>query len=204
MIHIKETIIVEGKYDKERIKKLCDAPIICTDGFNIYRSKELMRTIRHLSETTGIIVLTDSDQAGFRIRNYVKNCVGNKAKIKHAYIPSVSGKEKRKEKAGKEGILGVEGMDDSVLCDILTTLASNKDKSCVSPTLTKTDLYADGLSGKSDSAEIRKKVLHMLKLPPRLSPNAMVELINRSGIYDEYKTAVKICKSKTRKEGYDE
>lgn len=195
MIHIKETIIVEGKFDKERVKRLCDAPIICTGGFQVFRSKELMNTIRHLAATTGIIMLTDSDQAGFKIRSYIKSCIGDKGTVKHAYIPSVQGKEKRKDKPGKEGILGVEGMDDSVLKDILRRLATDDCGSVPEHILTKAELYSDGLSGKPDSLNLRRKVLKELNLPVRLSPNAMIEIINKSNMYDEYKHALKIHKT---------
>lgn len=195
MIHIKETIIVEGKFDKERVKRLCDAPIICTGGFQVFRSKELMNTIRHLADTTGIIMLTDSDRAGFKIRSYIKSCIGSKGTVKHAYIPSVQGKEKRKEKPGKEGILGVEGMDDSVLKDILKRLASDDCSSVPEHILTKAELYSDSLSGKPDSLNLRRKVLKELNLPVRLSPNAMIEIINKSNMYDEYKHALKIHKA---------
>lgn len=191
MIHIKETIIVEGKFDKERVKRLCDAPILCTGGFQVFKSKELLNTIRHLASTTGIILLTDSDQAGFKIRSYIKSCVGGRGTVKHAYIPSVPGKEKRKDKPGKEGILGVEGMDDSVLKDILYRLASDSEPKSSSRLLTKAELYSDGLSGKPDSLILRQSVLKELNLPVRLSPNAMIELINKADMYEEYKEALK-------------
>lgn len=194
MIHIKETIIVEGKFDKERIKRICDAPILCTDGFQVFKSKELLNSIRHLAETTGIIVLTDSDRAGFLIRNYLKSCIGKRGTVKHAYIPSVPGKERRKEKPGKEGILGVEGIRDAILEDILKQFAGQETlHNDVS--LTKTILYQDGLSGKESSLNLRKAVLKRLNLPTRLSPNAMIDIINKAGLYEEYQNAVRECKS---------
>lgn len=195
MIHIKETIIVEGKFDKERVKRLCDAPILCTGGFQVFRSKELINTIRHLACTTGIILLTDSDQAGFKIRSYIKSCIGGRGTVRHAYIPSVPGKERRKDKPGKEGILGVEGMDDSVLEGILQKLASDDEAKSPEKALTKAELYSDGLSGKSDSLKLRRAVLKELNLPLRLSPNAMIELINKADMYDEYKEALKLHSS---------
>lgn len=194
MIHIKETIIVEGKFDKERIKRICDAPILCTDGFQVFKSKDLLNSIKHLAETTGVIILTDSDQAGFLIRNYLKSCIGSNGAIKHAYIPTVKGKERRKEKPGKEGILGVEGMDDTILKDVLKGLASEQTPD-TSPSLTKTMLYHDGLSGRENSFELRKAVLRKLKLPTRLSPNAMIDMINKAGLYDKYKHAVNETKT---------
>ena len=187
MLTIKETIIVEGKFDKERVKQVCSAPVICTEGFRIFKSKEMLKTIRRLAETTGIIVLTDSDGAGFKIRNYIKTCVGGRGNVKHAYIPTVRGKERRKDKPGKEGILGVEGMEDAVLEEIIKKVSTPcAEKSA----LTKAELFRDGLSGKDDSRERRLKVLGRLNLPLRLSPNAMVDIINKAGLYDSYKTAV--------------
>ncbi len=187
MLTIKETIIVEGKFDKERVKRVCSAPVICTEGFRIFKSKEMLKTIRSLAETTGIIVLTDSDGAGFKIRNYIKTCVGSRGNVKHAYIPTVRGKERRKDKPGKEGILGVEGMEDAVLEEIIKKVSTPcAEKSA----LTKAELFRDGLSGKDDSRERRLKVLERLNLPLRLSPNAMVDIINKAGLYDSYKTAV--------------
>lgn len=187
MLTIKETIIVEGKFDKERVKQVCSAPVICTEGFRIFKSKEMLKTIRSLAETTGIIVLTDSVGAGFKIRNYIKTCVGGRGNVKHAYIPTVRGKERRKDKPGKEGILGVEGMEDAVLEEIIKKVSTPcAEKSA----LTKAELFRDGLSGKDDSRERRLKVLGRLNLPLRLSPNAMVDIINKAGLYDSYKTAV--------------
>ncbi len=189
MLNIKETIIVEGKFDKERVKRVCSAPIICTDGFELFRSKRMTETIRKLAETTGIIVLTDSDRAGFKIRNHIKNCVGSRGTVKHAYIPSLKGKEKRKDKPGKEGLLGVEGMDDEVIrCAIEKVAATEICES--NKILTKSEMYRDGVSGRDGSFELRQKILTRMKLPLRLSPNAMAELINKAGLYDEYKNAL--------------
>lgn len=189
MLTIKETIIVEGKFDKEQIRRVCSAPIICTDGFEIFRSKRMADTIRKLAETTGIIVLTDSDRAGFKIRGYIKTCTGGRGVVKHAYIPTLHGKEKRKDKPGKEGLLGVEGMSDNVLIETLKRVGTEAPEA-ETPTLTKAELYRDGLSGGEGSREKRSRVLSRLKLPVRLSPNAMIELINKAGLYNEYKNAL--------------
>ena len=189
MLDIKETIIVEGKFDKERVKRVCSAPIICTDGFEIFRSKRMLDNIRNLAETTGIIVLTDSDRAGFKIRNHIKTCVGERGVVKHAYIPSLHGKEKRKDKPGKEGLLGVEGMDDSVLIEAIKKVSTPAVATVQK--LTKAEMYSDGLTGHADSQNLRQRVLAGMKLPVRLSPNAMIELINKAGLYDEYKKALK-------------
>ena len=191
MLNIKETIIVEGKFDKERVKRVCSAPIICTDGFELFRSKRMTETIRKLAETTGIIVLTDSDRAGFKIRNHIKNCVGSRGTVKHAYIPSLKGKEKRKDKPGKEGLLGVEGTDDEIISRAIEKAAATE--ICESnKTLTKSEMYRDGVSGRDGSFELRQKILARMKLPLRLSPNAMAELINKAGLYDEYKSALAV------------
>ncbi|HIV85950.1 MAG TPA: DUF4093 domain-containing protein [Candidatus Monoglobus merdigallinarum] len=187
MLNIKETIIVEGKYDKQRVRRVCSAPIICTDGFRIFKSKEMLDTIKMLASTTGIIILTDSDRAGFKIRNYIKSCVGQSGTVKHAYIPAVEGKERRKERPGKEGILGVEGMDDKVIIKAIKSVATPEASSAV---LSKSELFRDGLSGTAGSRVRREYVLKALSLPVRLSPNAMIELINSAGLYDKYKAAL--------------
>ena len=122
MLHIKETIVVEGKFDKEQLKKITDAPIICTGGFSLYTEKSIINSIRTMAKKTGVIVLTDSDSAGFRIRNYIKQCVGSQGVIKHAYIPTIEGKERRKQVGGKEGLLGVEGMSEELLTQILQSV----------------------------------------------------------------------------------
>ena len=190
MIHIKEAIIVEGKYDKERLRNITDAPIICTHGFELYRSKALLNTIRTFAKNQGVIILTDSDRAGFRIRNYLKSCLGKDCQIKNAYIPSITGKEHRKDKPGKDGLLGVEGMDESLLEEILqNTATSVADYAEITP-VTKTDFYNDGLTGKSNSTELRKAFCKHLNLPPKLSANALLELINQIGGYPIYQEAL--------------
>lgn len=185
MLHIEDVIVVEGKYDKERLKKVTDAPIICTHGFELYRSKRIINSIRQMAKTRDIIVLTDSDRAGFRIRNYIKQCLGNNINIKHAYIPSVKGKEKRKEKPGADGLLGVEGMDTEILTDILKKITSDTTAKKLTP-VTKAEFYSDGFSGKSDSADKRKSLAKALSLPPNISANAMLEIINKIYGKEEY------------------
>lgn len=196
MLHIKELIVVEGKYDKEKLKKVTDAPIVCTNGFDLYRSKSVISSIRKLSEDRGIIILTDSDGAGFRIRAYLKNCLGKNCSIKNAYIPAVKGKEHRKDKPGKEGLLGVEGMSEAVLEDILSKVSSNScSDSYVS--VSKADFYALGLSGKPDSSKMRDKLAKKMGLPPRLSANGLLELINQTGgreLLDKYISTQKVSK----------
>ncbi len=188
MLHLKEIIVVEGKYDKEKLKKITDAPIICTNGFNLYRSKAIINSIKQLSKDRGIIILTDSDQAGFRIRAYLKNCLGDSCVIKNAYIPAIEGKEKRKEKPGKEGLLGVEGIDEDILEKILVKAGMETDAADFIP-VTKADFYTAGLSGKSDSSARRTQLAKKLGLPPRLSANGLLELINQTGgkeLFDKF------------------
>lgn len=190
MIHIKEAIVVEGKYDKEKLRHITDAPIICTHGFELYRSKSIIATIRRFSKTNGIIILTDSDRAGFRIRNYLKSCLGNDCIIKNAYIPAIYGKERRKDVAGKDGLLGVEGINEAVLEEILLKATVPIEKNNRVQKVTKTDFYNDGLSGKIDSAELRKKLTKGLCLPARISSNALIELLNQIGGYPVYREAI--------------
>lgn len=196
MLHIKETIIVEGKFDKIRLKKITDAPIIVTGGFALYKDKKIINSICAAARETGIIILTDSDGSGFRIRNYIKQCVGDRGKILNAYIPSLAGKEKRKDSPGKEGLLGVEGMNDEVLENILkdtTEVLINPIEN--EKPLTSAMLYEDGLTGHQNSRELRQKLSRELSLPPRLSSNAMIEIINRVYGYDRYKKALKKIKN---------
>lgn len=172
---IKETLIVEGKYDKIRLSSLVDANIIQTDGFMIFKNKEMIRLLSRLADETGVIILTDSDGAGFKIRNYIKNCLAGK-NVKHAFIPTISGKEKRKEKPGKEGLLGVEGMRDEqllkALLDVGYETIEEKEK------ITKSDFYVMGLSGQEKSKELREKLADFLALPRRLSSNMLLDVIN--------------------------
>ncbi len=190
MIHIKEAIIVEGKYDKERLRQLTDAPILCTHGFALYRSKALLNSIRSFAQNQGVIILTDSDRAGFRIRNYLKTCLGQDCVIKNAYIPLIPGKERRKEKPGKDGLLGVEGMTEEILNEILknaATMTYETDSQAVS----KVDFYQDGFTGKPDSGQRRRTLCKALNLPPNISANALLELINQLGGYSIYQDAIK-------------
>ena len=192
MLHIKETIVVEGKFDKEQLKKVTDAPIICTGGFSLYTNKNIINSIRNMAQKTGVIVLTDSDSAGFRIRNYIKQCVGNRGVVKHAYIPSVEGKERRKDAPGKEGLLGVEGMTEELLSQILENV-TEIDDDAIRPKeeiITKNTFYEDGLSGKDDSTQKRIKLAKALGLPMRISANALINVLNRAFTYEEYRREI--------------
>lgn len=180
MIKINEVIIVEGRYDKNTLSQIIDGTIIETEGFGIFSDKEKLNLFRRLAEIRGLVVLTDSDGAGFVIRNYLKGAIDPKY-VKHAYIPDVLGKEKRKSSPSKEGKLGVEGMSREILLSafqragVSVSEASGENKS---EPITKTDLYEAGLSGGIGSREKRLELLKRLSLPSRLSPNAMLDVLN--------------------------
>ena len=178
MIRIREAIIVEGRYDKNTLAQVVDAPILETSGFGIFHDSQRLALLRRLAETRGIIVLTDSDGAGFVIRNYLRGAI-DPAQVKHAYIPDVAGKERRKRTASKEGKLGVEGMRPEVLLEALRRAGATIDeKSTVKgKSITKADLYDLGLIGP-DSVEKRKALCKRLELPEHLSANALVEVLN--------------------------
>lgn len=185
MLNIREAIVVEGVYDEIKIKQLADATVITTDGFRIYNNKKKIDMIRRYAETTGIIIFTDSDRAGFRIRNYVKNLVGNK-NVRHAYIPDIKGKEKRKSAPSREGFLGVEGIDDKHIIEALENAGYTQREESDVRLITKADLFADGLSG-SGSRERRNALLKELELPGHISVNMMLDVLNDLYGYDEYK-----------------
>ena len=176
MIHIKEAIIVEGKYDKEKLRRITDAPIICTHGFELYRSKSIISTIRRFSKTHGIIILTDSDRAGFLIRNFICGIVDNKY-IKHAYIPQRPGKESRKPTPSKDGFLGVEGIDKETIIASIQN-AATVSLSEKSEKITKSDLYNLGFCGRSESSILRNKLLKFLDLPVGITANPLLSILN--------------------------
>lgn len=189
MLHIEETIVVEGKFDKEKLKKITDAPIVCTGGFSLYKNKPLINFLKSAAKNKGIIILTDSDSAGFRIRNYLRQCIGEKGRIVNAYIPTVEGKEKRKQTPGKEGLLGVEGISEEILSEILKKASVQRESKPLTQ-IDKTRFFSDGLSGKTDSAEKRKHLARALGLPVRISANAMLDIINKSIGLEKYETAI--------------
>ncbi len=192
MLKIKEAIVVEGNYDKIKLSSLVDTTIIVTDGFMIYKNKAMMNTISNLADKCGVIIFTDSDRAGFQIRNYIKNSLNGK-NIKHAYIPDIKGKEKRKDKPSKEGFLGVEGISDDIILEALKDCIT-KDETPEKRMITKTDLCVLGLSGGKDSHNNRLSLLRKLKLPSRLSANAMLDVLNKLYTYDEFINIVKKLK----------
>ena len=181
-LHTDRVLIVEGKYDAARLSHLTDAMILLTDGFAIYKDKKRQQLFKALAKKNGLILLTDSDAAGFRIRTYITNLVGEK-NVVQAYVPAIHGKEKRKPQPGKEGLLGVEGVDDAILLQILKdALGEEVSGEPVRPEgrqITYTDLYDWGLSGTAGSAERKAALLNRLSLPPRLSKKELVEALNR-------------------------
>ena len=194
MIKIKQAVIVEGKYDKIKLEQILDAVIIQTDGFGIFKDKQKQKFIRALAEKKGILILTDSDSAGFVIRSFLSGIVSPEY-ITHAYIPDILGKEKRKSEASKEGKLGVEGVSNEVILKALETagiIGEQTDSDAAEKKqVTKTDLYNDGICGKSNSLEKRKRLLKVLNLPERTSANSMLKIINTFLSYEDYKQAVK-------------
>ena len=179
MVKIKEAIVVEGRYDKNTLSQIVDATIFQTDGFSVMNDEKTLHLLRQVAKTQGLIVFTDSDGAGFVIRNYLKGAIDSQY-LKHAYIPDIYGKERRKAAPGKEGKLGVEGMKPDVILDCLRRAGATFDEGAVSPkeTITKQDLMELGLSGGADSSLKRKALLKHLNLPEHMSANAMLQAIN--------------------------
>ena len=177
-IKIKETIIVEGKYDKMRLSPLFDANIIELGGFQIYNNKDRLALIRRIADKNGIIILTDSDSAGFRLRHYLSSSIP-KANIKNVFIPDVSGKEKRKAKPGKENLIGVEGMTTEVLISAFKKSGIDVENGSFERTepFSKSFLYEAGLSGGENSSELRKKLCEHYSLPKMLTANSLAEIL---------------------------
>jgi len=195
MIYLDDIIIVEGKYDKIRLESLIEATIITTEGFGIFKDREKQRFLRRLSEKYDIIILTDSDGAGFLIRNFLSGIIAPE-KLKHAYIPDILGKEKRKENFSKEGKIGVEGMESNILLAALRHAGvkcceNNRDYNVGKKgKVTRIMLFEDGLSGGEGSRERRRELLRLLGLPERMSSNAMLAAINALITPDEYRNYV--------------
>lgn len=192
MLRIREAIVVEGRYDKNTLSQVVDTLILETSGFGIFKDPEQMALLRRAAEKRGLIVLTDSDGAGFVIRNRIKGAIPQQH-VKHAYIPDVYGKEKRKKRGGKEGKLGVEGMPPQVLEQVLrragaTFLEEQAPEEESAPPLTKADLFAAGLTGGPDSAAKRLALLKELSLPEHMSANALLAVLN--GCYSRQEARV--------------
>lgn len=184
MLKIREAIVVEGRYDKAALASFLDAVIIQTDGFGLFHDGERMALLRRLAEERGIIVFTDPDGAGFVIRNYIKSAI-DPAYVKHAYIPDIPGRERRKATASKEGKLGVEGVGPEIILHALRRAgATIEEEESKTPDarIGKADLYALGLSGAADSAALRRALREKLRLPERMTTNAMLDVLN--ALYD--------------------
>ena len=192
MVKIKEAIVVEGRYDKNTLSQIVDAPILETAGFGIFKDKKQMALLRKIAETRGLIVFTDSDGAGFVIRNHIKSAIPAQY-LKHAYIPDILGKEKRKADPGKEGKLGVEGMTREVILQALKNAGATMEDGQSKPAdaITKQDLMELGLSGGPDAASNRKKLLKVLNLPEHMSANAMLQALNLLYTREELEKIVK-------------
>ena len=179
MIKIKEAIVVEGRYDKNTLCQIVDAPILETSGFGIFKDKKQMDLLRKVAKVRGLIVFTDADGAGFVIRNHIKSAIPGQY-LKHAYTPDIMGKERRKAAPGKEGKLGVEGMRPEVILDALRKAGATieGEAAAAAPQITKQDLMELGLSGGQDASARRLALLKKLDLPEHMSANAMLQALN--------------------------
>ena len=180
MVKIKQAIVVEGKYDQNTLLQLVDATIFQTRGFGVMHDKALLELLRQAAKMTGLIIFTDSDGAGFVIRNFLKGALPKEG-VLHAYIPDIPGKEKRKRAPGKEGLLGVEGMTKEILLEALENAGADlggEAEKRPGDTITKFDLYTAGLSGKPDSASKRAAFLEKLRFPAHMSANALLDALN--------------------------
>ena len=187
MVKIKQAIVVEGRYDKNTLSQIVDAPILETSGFGIMKDKQQLKLLRMVAQSRGLIVFTDSDGAGFVIRNYLKGAIDAKYLL-HAYIPDIRGKEKRKSAPGKEGKLGVEGMTPQVILDSLRKAGATvlgEDAPISSGNITKQDMMELGLSGGRDSSTLRQRLLKKLDLPEHMSANALLQAVNLLYTLDE-------------------
>ncbi len=191
MVHIKGAIVVEGKYDKIKLSRIVDCPIIVTEGFGIFKSAETKALLRHFAQNGGITILTDSDSAGFKIRGYIKGIIGG-GEVRNAYIPDIFGKEPRKREPSAEGKLGVEGISEKLLTEALERAgAVGEQRELRGRRVERIDLFDDGLFGGDNSSERRAALLKSLGLPERLSVSGLLDVINSSMSFEEYKEEVK-------------
>ena len=193
MVKIREAIVVEGRYDKNTLSQIVEAPILETAGFGIFKDKKQMALLRQAAEKRGLIVFTDSDGAGFVIRNHIKSAIPAKF-LKHAYTPDILGKERRKAAPGKEGKLGVEGMTREIILEALRKAGATFEGKEAASThqITKQDLMDLGLSGGADSSAKRLALLKKLNLPEHMSANAMLQALNLLYSLEELET---ICRA---------
>lgn len=202
MLKVKQAVIVEGKYDKIKLDSIIDGVIVQTNGYSIFKDKEKLALIRFYAEKTGIIILTDSDSAGFKIRNYLKGAIPD-GKIINVYIPDIFGKERRKLKPSAEGKLGVEGVSKKILLEAFEKAgitAEEKDETQNTEKIDSLLLYELGLSGGKNSSFLRKKVLQYFGLPSLLSSSAMTDALNTMISPDELAEAVEKLKNEQKKE----
>ena len=195
MIKLKQAVVVEGKYDKIKLSSIIDAPIIVTNGFSIFKDKEKLNYIKEVAKKRGIVIMTDSDNAGFMIRNRILKAVGKENEVINVYIPDVFGKEKRKKNMSAEGKLGVEGIDSKVLIETLEKfgVTASQSKECSkAKEITKTDLFNFGLSGGENSEMKRKVLLKKLNLPQNMTANSMLEALNIFLTYNEFKNICEV------------
>ena len=188
MHSVRVVIVVEGRYDKNALSQVVDAVIVETSGFGIFNDAEKRKLLQTMAEARGLIVLTDSDGAGFVIRNYIKGCVDPKL-VKHAYIPDIYGKERRKSAPSREGKLGVEGMKPQVLLDALIRAGAtfdDEENKKTAPRISKADMYARGLSGREGSAEKRAQLIKQLGLPERLTADGLLDVLNATKSREEF------------------
>lgn len=192
MISLREAVIVEGRYDKIKLSGIIDSPIIETNGFRVFKDSEKLSLIRRIAAVRGILIFTDSDGAGFVIRNFLNGAVP-KEQVKHCYIPQLAGKEKRKAQPGKEGLLGVEGVSDEVIVDAIRKSGAViiGEERNARREITKADLYSLGLTGTENSAKLRQALLKNLGMPSYLSTNAMLTALNCLYSFEELNELVK-------------
>lgn len=197
MVKIREAIVVEGRYDKNTLSQIVDAPILETSGFRIFKDKQQMALLRRVAEKRGLIVFTDSDGAGFVIRNHLKSAIPGKF-LKHAYIPDIPGKEKRKSAPGKEGKLGVEGMSREIILEALRRAGATIEGEEAPPAcgITKQDLMELGLSGGPGAGARRLALLKKLNLPEHMSANALLQALNLLYSLEELTTTVKAMENR--------
>lgn len=177
MLKIREAIVVEGRYDKIALEPVVDTVILTTDGFGIFKDREKMELLRRVAESRGLIVLTDSDGAGFVIRNRIRGSIDGKY-VKHAYIPDLPGKERRKKVGSREGTLGVEGMTPQILREVLLRAGATEESGELREPITKADMVSLGLSGGPDASANRDKLMKKLSFPGKMSPNALLDALN--------------------------
>jgi len=203
VLKIREAIVVEGRYDKIALDQVVDTVVITTDGFGIFKDAEKMDLLRRVAHSRGLIVLTDSDGAGFVIRNRIRGSI-DPVYVKHAYIPDVPGKERRKKTGSREGTLGVEGMSPEILREVLLRAGATEDAKDDSAPITKADMCALGLSGGCNAARNREVLLQALSLPAKLSANGLLDALNCLYERNEFLSCAKMILNNDRAETADQ